>query len=84
MIPITSSWGGSMKKTLIFYKPKYADLAIKLRDNYRARDHAAADIVSEEDHDDIEYARKMQYDEAVFTEDTGYIKMGQRNPKGMP
>ena len=28
-----------MKKTLIFYKPEYADLAIKLRDNYRAHDH---------------------------------------------
>ena len=43
-----------MKKTLIFYKPEYADLAIKLRDNYRAHDHGEADIVSEEEHDDIE------------------------------
>ena len=50
-----------MKKTLIFYRPEYADLAIKLRDNYRAHDHEAADIVSEEEHDDIEYAEKMQY-----------------------
>jgi hypothetical protein len=58
-----------MKKTLIFYRPEYADLAIKLRDNYRAHDHEAADIVSEEEHDDIEYAEKMQYDEAVFIED---------------
>ena len=41
-------------KTLIFYKPEYADLAIKLRDNYRAHDHGEADIVSEEEHDDIE------------------------------
>ena len=55
-----------MKKTLIFYKPEYADLAIKLRDNYRAHDHEKADIVSVEEHDDIEYAEKMQYDEAVF------------------
>ena len=62
-----------MKKTLIFYKPEYAELAIKLCDNYRARDHAAADIVSEEDHDDIEYARKMQYDEAVFIEDSDSV-----------
>ena len=58
-----------MKKTLIFYKPEYADLAIKLRDNYRAHDHEEADIVSVEEHDDIEYAEKMQYDEAVFIED---------------
>ena len=50
--------GGSMKKTLIFYKPEYADLAIKLRDNYRTHDHGEADIVSEEEHDDIEYAGK--------------------------
>jgi len=58
-----------MKKTLIFYKPEYADLAIKLRDNYRAHDHGEADIVSAEEHDDIEYAEEMQYDEAVFIED---------------
>ncbi|MBR4206294.1 MAG: hypothetical protein IKQ92_12545 [Clostridia bacterium] len=58
-----------MKKTLIFYKPEYADLAIKLRDNYRAHDHGEADIVSAEEHDDIEYAEKMRYDEAVFIED---------------
>ncbi|MBP5632200.1 MAG: hypothetical protein J6Y21_05530 [Clostridia bacterium] len=45
-----------MKKTLIFYKPEYADLAIKLRDNYRAHDHEKADIVSIEEHDDIDYA----------------------------
>ena len=58
-----------MKKTLIFYRPEYADLAIKLRDNYRTHGHEDADIVSEEEHDDIEYAEKMQYDEAVFIED---------------
>ena len=57
-----------MKKTLFFYKPEYADLAIKLRDNYRAHDHGEADIVSEEVHDDIEYAEKMHCDEAVFIE----------------
>ena len=57
-----------MKKTLIFYKPEYADLAMKLRDNYRAHDHEETDIVSEEEHDDIEYAETMQYDEAVFIE----------------
>ena len=64
-----------MKKTLIFYKPEYADLAIKLRDNYRAHDHAEADIVSEEEHDDIEYAEKMHYDEAVFIEDSDTVTM---------
>ena len=58
-----------MKKTLIFYKPEYADLAIKLRDNYRAHGCKGTDIVSIEEHDDIEYAEKMQYDEAVFIED---------------
>jgi len=62
-----------MKKTLIFYKPEYADLAIKLRDNYRAHDHGEADIVSEEEHDDIEYAEKMHYDEAVFIEDSDTV-----------
>ena len=61
--------GGSMKKTLIFYYPEYSDLAIKLRDNYRAHGHEA-DIVSEEGHDDIEYAEKKHYDEAVFIEDS--------------
>ena len=45
-----------MKKTLIFNKPEYADLAIKLCDNYRAHDHEVADIVSIEEHNDIEYA----------------------------
>ena len=62
-----------MKKTLIFYKPEYADLAIKLRDNYRAHDHEKADIVSVEEYDDIEYAEKMQYDEAVFIEDSNTV-----------
>ena len=57
-----------MKKVLIFYKPEHADLATELRDNYRAHDHLQADIVSTEEHDDIEYAEKMQYDEAVFIE----------------
>ena len=62
-----------MKKTLIFYKPEYADLAIRLRDNYRAHGHEKADIVSEEEHDDIEYAEEMQYDEAVFIEDSNTV-----------
>ena len=51
-----------MKKTLIFYKPEYADLAIKLRDNYLAHGHGEVSVISEEEHDDIEYAEKMQYE----------------------
>ena len=62
-----------MKKTLIFYKPEYADLAIKLRDNYREHDHEEADIISVEEYDDIEYAEKMHYDEAVFIEDSDTV-----------
>lgn len=58
-----------MKKSLIFYKPEYADLAVKLRDHYRAHGHTKADIISEEEQDDVEYAGKMQYDEALFIED---------------
>ena len=44
-----------------------------MRDNYRAHDHEKADIVSVEEHDDIEYAEKMQYDEAVFIEDSNTV-----------
>lgn len=62
-----------MKKTLIFYKPEYADLAMKLRNNYRAHDHEKVDIVSVEEYDDIEYAETMQYDEAVFIEDSDNV-----------
>ena len=58
-----------MKRTLIFYKPEYADLAVKLRDHYRAHGHEKANIISEEEQDDVEYAREMQYDEAIFIED---------------
>ena len=62
-----------MKKTLIFYKPEYADLAIKLRDNYRAHDHEKADIVSVEEYDDVKYAEEMKYDEAVFIENSDFV-----------
>ncbi len=58
-----------MKKTLIYYKQEYIDLAIKLRENYLVHGHEKVDIISEEEQDDIEYARKMQYDEAIFIED---------------
>lgn len=73
-----------MRKTLIFYKPEYSDLARDLRENYLAHDHKKVDIISEEEQDDIEYARKMKYDEAIFIEDIDnviihYIKSGYTN-----
>ena len=59
-----------MKKTLIFYKPEYADLAIKLRDNYRAHDHEEADIVSVEEHDDIEsgYTNRLPVSDVFYND----------------
>ena len=54
-----------MRKTLIYYKPEYIDLAMKLRDNYLEHNNAA-DIISEQEQDDVKYAGKMQYDEAIF------------------
>lgn len=73
-----------MRKTLIFYKPEYSDLARDLRENYLAHDHEKVDIISEEEQDDIKYARKMNYDEAIFIEDIDnvivhYIKSGYTN-----
>ena len=58
-----------MKKTLLYYKPEYVELAENLRDNYRAHGYEKVDIISEEEQDDIEYARKMEYDEAIYIED---------------
>lgn len=57
-----------MRKTLIYYKPEYIDLAMKLRDNYLEHNNAA-DIISEQEQDDVKYAGKMQYDEAIFIEE---------------
>lgn len=57
-----------MWRTLIYFKPEYIGLAEKLRDNYIAH-QIEADIISEEEQDDIEYAREKQYDEALFIED---------------
>lgn len=62
-----------MKKSLIFYKPEYVDLAVKLRDHYRAHGHEKANIISEEEQDDVEYARERQYDEAIFIEDRDIV-----------
>ena len=58
-----------MKRILIYYKPEYIDIAIKLRDNYLTHDQEIVDIISENEQDDIEYARSLQYDEAIFIED---------------
>ena len=59
-----------MLKTLIFYKPENIDTALKLRDNYLAHDYEVVDIISEKEQDDVEYARKMQYEQAIFVEDS--------------
>ena len=61
-----------MWRTLIYYKPEYIDLAEKLRDNYIAH-QKRADILSEDEQDDIEYAREKQYDEAIFIEDSNTV-----------
>ena len=58
-----------MWRTLIYYKPKQIDLAIKLQDNYISH-KKETDIISAEEHDDIEYAIESQYDEAVLIEDS--------------
>ena len=61
-----------MWRTLIYYKPEYIDLAEKLRDNYIAY-QKRADILSEDEQDDIEYAREKLYDEAIFIEDSNTV-----------
>ena len=62
-----------MKKTLIYYKPEYIDQAVKLRDNYLAHGFEEVDIISENEQDDVEYARQMKYDEAIFIEDINTV-----------
>ena len=57
-----------MWKTLIYYKPEYTNLAKNLQENYIAH-QKDADIISEVEQDDIEYAKENQYDEAIFIED---------------
>ena len=54
-------------RTLIFYKSEYIDEAKRLRDNYIAHLNET-DIICENEQDDIEYARKNHYDEAIFIE----------------
>ena len=61
-----------MWRTLIYYKPEYIDLAKKLQENYIAH-QKDTDIISEEEQDDIEYARENQYDEAIFIEDSNSV-----------
>ena len=62
-----------MKKTLIYYKPEYIDQAVKLRDNYLAHGFEEVDIISENEQDDVNYARQMKYDEAIFIEDINTV-----------
>ena len=61
-----------MLRTLIYYKPEYIDVARDLQDNYNAH-QKETDIISEEEQDDIEYARENQYDEAIFIEDSNTV-----------
>ena len=62
-----------MRKTLICFPPKYRELAQKLRENYIEHDHGEVDLISETDQDDVEYARKENYDEAIFIEDSASV-----------
>ena len=62
-----------MGKTLIYYLPEYRDIAKELQDNYVSHGHGVVDVISEEEQDDIEYAREKQYDEAIFVEDRGTV-----------
>ena len=58
-----------MTKTLIFFTPAYRDLALKIRENYIEHHHGEVDLISEADQNDIEYARKNKYADAIFIED---------------
>ena len=62
-----------MSRTLIYFMPKYVGVAEKLRDNYIAHNHKEVDIISEEEQDDIAYAREQQYDEAIFIENSNTV-----------
>ncbi|SNU09456.1 hypothetical protein SAMN06297422_12663 [Lachnospiraceae bacterium] len=62
-----------MKKILIYYKPENIDVAVKLCDNYLAHGYGEVDIISEKEQDDIEYARRMEYDEAIFIENSNTV-----------
>lgn len=74
----------NMIKTLIYFPPEYKNLALKIRENYIEHHHGEVDLVSETDQNDIEYARKEKYDEAIFIENIDsvvihYIKSGYTN-----
>ena len=79
-IPIGNSikykgWSDAMR-TLIFYKSEYIDEAKRLRDNYIAHLNET-DIICENEQDDIEYARKNHYDEAIFIEDENTVVISE-------
>ena len=63
-----------MTKTLIYFPPEYRDLALKIRENYIEHHHGEVDLVSETDQNDIKYARKNKYDEAIFIEDGNTVQ----------
>ena len=62
-----------MKRLIVYYKPEYKDIALKLQDSYQEAGRGVADIISEEEQDDVEYARVMQYDEAIFIEEPNTV-----------
>lgn len=62
----------NMWRTLIYYMPEYCDIAKALQGDYIAH-HKEANIISEKEQDDIEYAEEKQYDEAIFIEDASTV-----------
>ena len=62
-----------MKRLIVYYKPEYKDIALKLQDSYQEAGRGVVDIISEEEQDDVEYARVMQYDEAIFIEEPNTV-----------
>ena len=57
-------------------KSEYIDEAKRLRDNYIAHLNET-DIICENEQDDIEYARKNHYDEAIFIEDENTVVISE-------
>ena len=68
MLKHAAHLGGNMIKTLIYFPSEYKNLALKIRENYIEHHHGEVDLVSETDQNDIEYARKEKFDEAIFIE----------------
>ena len=62
-----------MQRTLIYFKPEYSNLALKIRENYIEHNHGEVDLIPEDDQNDIEYARDKKYDEAIFIDDSSTV-----------